>query len=246
MSHNPPLTEDDIAHYLAQHPDFFDRHAPLLAEVRLASPHGTRAVSLQERQAEMLREKIKGLEQRIMEMVRHGNENTIIADKLQRWTRELLLIQHASQLPHKVIDDLRTQFLVPQVAIKVWGVNGIFSEHAFALGASEQVKTLTHSLVQPYCGSPAGAPGVNEAVQWVEDAASAASVALIALRVGMAPEAYGLLVLASPDAQRFASGMGTDFLERIGMLASAALSRLRPQTVPYPSEADADLGSNAS
>ena len=34
-------------------------------------------------------------------------------------------------------------------------------------------------------------------------------------------------VLASMDAQRFDSGMGTDFLARIGEIASAALSRLR-------------------
>ena len=37
----------------------------------------------------------------------------------------------------------------------------------------------------------------------------------------------GLLVLASPDAQRYQAGMGTDFLERIGELAGAALSRLQ-------------------
>jgi uncharacterized protein len=42
------------------------------------------------------------------------------------------------------------------------------------------------------------------------------------------PQAFGLLVLASSDGQRFASDMGTDFLERIGELTSAALSRLRP------------------
>jgi uncharacterized protein len=36
-------------------------------------------------------------------------------------------------------------------------------------------------------------------------------------------------VLASPDHQRFQSGMGTDFLERIAELASAALMRLRPR-----------------
>ncbi len=48
----------------------------------IASPHGQRAVSLQERQAEMLREKIKGLEHRIMDMVRHGNDNTAIATKV--------------------------------------------------------------------------------------------------------------------------------------------------------------------
>jgi uncharacterized protein len=36
-----------------------------------------------------------------------------------------------------------------------------------------------------------------------------------------------MLILASPDPQRFQSGMGTDFLERIAELAGAALSRLR-------------------
>ena len=51
-----PITEDDIANYLVHNPDFFHRHAELLSTVRLSSPHGQRAVSLQERQAEMLRE----------------------------------------------------------------------------------------------------------------------------------------------------------------------------------------------
>ncbi|MBA4266657.1 MAG: DUF484 domain-containing protein, partial [Comamonadaceae bacterium] len=87
--HNPipPITEDDIADYLSNTPDFFERHAGLLAAVQLTSPHGHRAVSLQERQAEMLREKIRGLELKAAEMIRHGQENTTIADKLQRWTR---------------------------------------------------------------------------------------------------------------------------------------------------------------
>jgi uncharacterized protein YigA (DUF484 family) len=56
------------------------------------------------------------------------------------------------------------------------------------------------------------------------------SLALLPLRPGAvsgtAP-AFGMLVLASPDPQRFQSGMATDFLERIAELASAALSRLR-------------------
>ena len=54
------ITEDDIAGYLANNPGFFERHAELLATVQLSNPHGTRAVSLQERQMEMLRERIKG------------------------------------------------------------------------------------------------------------------------------------------------------------------------------------------
>ena len=48
-----PITEDDIADFLLNTPDFFGRHADLLSAVMLTSPHGNRAVSLQERQAEM-------------------------------------------------------------------------------------------------------------------------------------------------------------------------------------------------
>ena len=69
------ITEDDIANYLANSPGFFERHAELLGRVQLTSPHGQRAVSLQERQMEMLRDKIKGLERQIIEMIRHGQEN---------------------------------------------------------------------------------------------------------------------------------------------------------------------------
>jgi uncharacterized protein YigA (DUF484 family) len=46
-----PITEDDIAGFLVNNPDFFERHAALLASVQLSSGHGGRAVSLQERQS---------------------------------------------------------------------------------------------------------------------------------------------------------------------------------------------------
>ena len=225
----PPITEDDIANYLANTPDFFERHASLLAAVQLTSPHGQRAVSLQERQAEMLREKIRGLELKTAEMIRHGQENTAIADKLQRWTRELLLTRDARDLPRVVVDHIKRQFLVPQVAVRVWGVSPEFEGEDYAQGASEDVRAFTSSLTQPYCG---GNPGL-EAARWLPDPADAVSLALIPLRPGLAPEAFGLLVLASSDPQRFAPDMGTDFLERIGQITSAAFSRLRPVT-PAP------------
>ncbi len=76
-----PITEDDNADYLVNTPDFFELHASLLATVQLTHPQSHRAVGLQERQAQMLRDKIKGLEHRIMDMIRHGNENMILTDK---------------------------------------------------------------------------------------------------------------------------------------------------------------------
>ena len=104
-----PITEDDIANYLSNTPDFFVRHAQVLGAVQLTSPHGNRAVSLQERQAEMLREKIKALEQRVMEMIRHGNENMVIADKLLRWARHLFLTRETRDLPEQVVAEIMAQ-----------------------------------------------------------------------------------------------------------------------------------------
>jgi len=223
-----PITEDDIANYLANTPGFFERHAQLLSAVQMTSPHGNRAVSLQERQAEMLREKIKALEHRVMDMVRHGTENMVTADRLQRWARKLLQVRGSSALPATIASEIRTQFMVPQVAIKAWDVDGPYAEEPFALGVSQDARTFASSLTQPYCGLNSG----FEAVRWLDDAATAMSVALIPLRDGeinSSTPAFGMLVLASPDPQRFQSAMGTDFLERIAELASAALSRLRQQ-----------------
>lgn len=223
-----PITEDDIANYLANTPDFFGRHAQLLASVQLTSPHGNRAVSLQERQAEMLREKIKVLEHRLMDMVRNGTENMVIADRLHRWSRDLFRVQSGRALPATIAAGIRTQFLVPQVAIKVWDVDSRYGAEAFAEGVSDDARTFASSLTQPYCGVNSG----FEAVSWLDDTAMALSLALIPLRdgpVNSAGSAFGMLVLASPDPQRFQGGMGTEFLERIAELSSAALSRLRNQ-----------------
>lgn len=221
-----PITEDDIANFLANTPDFFERHAQVLATIQLTSPHGQRAVSLQERQAEMLREKIRTLEQRIMELIRNGNENVTIADKLHRWTLGLLDEAPVAELPLRVAQSIQTQFLVPQAVIKMWDVAPALSQQAYALGVSTDVQAFASSLTAPYCGANVG----FEAVGWLGDPAAAQSLAMIPLRHGPISSpgpALGLLVLASPDPMRFHSGMGTDFLERIGELTSAALARLQ-------------------
>ena len=220
------ITEDDIANYLANTPDFFLRHAELLAAVQLTSPHGSRAVSLQERQAEMLREKIKLLEQRIMEMLRNGNDNVILSNKILRWAGSLLQGGELRDLPQRIASGIELQFDVPQVGLRLWEVAGDYAAEPYAQAVSDDVKLFASSLTEPFCGLNTG----FESISWLEIPAGVTSLALIPLRdrsSGPAGPAFGLLVLASGDAHRFTSGMGTDFLARIGELASAALTRLR-------------------
>jgi hypothetical protein len=150
----------------------------------------------------------------------------VISDRVHRWARSLLLVQSTRALPATLVAEMQSQFMVPQVALKVWDVDARYADEPFAQGVSEDAKSFASSLTQPYCGlvSPI------EAVSWLDDAATAMSIALIPLRpgavTGPAP-AFGMLVLASPDPQRFAAGMGTDFLERIAEMAAASLARLR-------------------
>ena len=218
------ITEHDIASYLANTPGFFERQAELLASIQLTSPHGQRAVSLQERQMEMLREKIKGLEHRIIEMIRHGQDNMAIADRLHRWTRSIMLTADAAELPTGLLAELRHEFLIPQAGLRLWGVADRHAALPFAQGTSDDVRSFASSLSLPYCGLNSG----FEAVRWLDEPAVVMSMAMLPLRVAPQGPAFGLLVLGSPDPTRFSADMGTDFLLRIGELASAGLHRLLP------------------
>ena len=218
------ITEDDIANFLLNTPGFFERHAEVLASVQLTSPHGQRAVSLQERQMEMLRDKIRGLEMRLVEMIRHGQENVAIADKLHRWTRAIMLTTNAGELPGVLVDELKHQFLIPQAGIRVWGAAEAFGHLPFAQPVSDDVKSFATSLTLPYCGVNSG----FEAAGWFDDGSTVLSLALIPLRHDAVTPAYGMLVLGSPDPTRYTADMGTEFLMRIGEIASAGLNRLLP------------------
>ena len=220
------MTEQDIVSYLRSNPGFFERQADLLAEICLISPHSRRTVSLQERQAELLREKIRMLEGRLMDMIRHGGDNLALSDKMLRWARDLFLEQEADRIPEAIVDAIQLQFAVPQVAIRVWDVLDEYGDAPYAQGVSEDARLLADSLREPFCGVNSG----FEATQWLPHPNLAVSLALLPLRpleAGTNGPAFGMIVLASPDAQRYSSTMGTDFLARIAEVASAALSRLR-------------------
>jgi len=170
----------------------------------------------------MLREKIKSLEHRIMDMMRHAHENMALSDKLHRWACDLLMTS-ASELPAVALDNIRDLFQVPQVALRLWGQAAVHTRAEYAEGVTEAVREQASALATPYLGPNEA----FEAVQWLEQPEQAASVALLALRAAPGQEVFGLLVLASPDAQRFNPKIGTELLERLAELAGAALSQLR-------------------
>ncbi|NLD53522.1 MAG: DUF484 family protein [Burkholderiaceae bacterium] len=235
-----PLDDTQVADWLHAHPEFFDQHADLLAEVRLRHPHGGRAISLVERQVLVLRERNKALEARLADLIRIGQDNDAIVNRLQQLTGTLLRVTDPASLPAIVADGLRERFSVPQVAVRLWGVAAVAAPYGDEVSAGMQ--RMIEEMTQPYCG-PASHP---EAISWLPAAAvpgdgpdaapgpqadaalQTGSLALLPLRLEVdgRPRTFGVLALGSPDAGRFQAGMGTAFLEGIAEVASASLSRL--------------------
>ncbi|MDP9108023.1 MAG: DUF484 family protein [Pseudomonadota bacterium] len=211
-----------VADYLETNPTFFDEHAELLANIRLSSPLGGRTLSLQERQMDVLRQKVKALELRLADLARVAQENHAIADKFQIWTRALLLARNDVDLPHLLVDGLKTQFSVPQATVRLWHTAPEYAHTWFAAPVSEDARLFASSLHAPFCGRNDD----FEAAGWLDDPAAVASIAMLSLRSAGSDGAFGMLVLGSSDPHRFSSDMATDFLSNISAASSAALTNL--------------------
>lgn len=171
---------------------------------------------------EVMREKYRLLEMRLSELLHTAQENEAIASKFQKWTRSLLLARNDVDLPHILVDGLKTIFSVPQATLRMWTVSEAYSHTWFAEAVPDDMRLFADGLPTPYCGRNKE----FEAVSLLDDPESVASVALLPLRTGAAPNAFGLLILGSSDPSRFGEDMATDFLVQIGETASAALACL--------------------
>lgn len=222
LSMTATLDARSVALYLKDNPRFFDDHPELLTGLRLTTQLGGRTVSLQERQAEILREKLKALELKLSHLNRIAKENDAIMAKFHVWVDTLLLSQANDKSPDTLIDAMRDGFGIQSVSLRLWNVADEHANAWFAQNVSEETREFANQLYQPYCGPASGQPGVV----WLDDAAAMQSAALLSLQHGDTKKSFGLLVLGSTDPQRFSAELATDFLTRIAHTASAALQNM--------------------
>ncbi|PRC94444.1 DUF484 family protein [Solimicrobium silvestre] len=208
----------EVASFLATNPHFFEEHAELLGTIKLSSPLLGRAVSLQERQMEVVRDKYRHLELRLSELLRMAQENDNATAKFQKWTNSLLLARNDVDLPHLLTTNLQEFFSLPHASLRLWNVAEEYQHAWFASPASDDIRLFARGLNAPFCGENKD----FEAASWID--APVASLAMLPLRAN--GEVIGLLVLGSSDKYRFTSTMATDLLSQIADTSSAALSCL--------------------
>jgi len=223
-----PLNDDTVAQYLQAYPDFFERHAAVLARLRL--PHSrssTQTVSLIERQVDVLRERNAGLERKLKELVEVARSNELLADRIHRFARRLI---RAVTLPDTVVaieSSLREDFDAMHSVLVLFrapdealaAVGGTFLRLLPREHADLRMFETFLAAGKPRCGQ------VRDVQRDYLFGAGNVEIGSVALAPLGNAAAMGFLAVGSSDSERFHPTMSTDFLARIGEHVREALAR---------------------
>lgn len=224
--HDVAATEQAVHDYLADHPDFFDRHPALLSGLRL--PHATGdAVSLVERQVSVLRQRDLKFERQLKELMAIARENEQLAATVHELSLQLLsatslecsvtVLEEAMRLGFNADHAVLVLFTHPD-SVDPGDKRRFFRALEREDSGLGPFATFLESSA-PRCGKVRDA---QRQFLFRQDAAAVGSAALVPLgdrcRVGF-------LAIGSTDAEHYHPGMSVDFLHRVGQLVAAALSR---------------------
>lgn len=213
------IEAEDVVRYLKDQPDFFEQHISVLLDLKLPNLHDEKAISLSEYQVAALREKNALLESKLRELIKFGEENDALGERVHRFSLALLMAANLDTLLQAIYFNLREDFAVPHIGVRLWRSEMPASERAEFTPTSNELRVYAEGLPHPSCGPHA----LYETGSWFgEEGGQLKSFAMVALRT---THTFGMLVLASEDAGRFYQGMGTLYLKRLGELVSVALDR---------------------
>jgi uncharacterized protein len=220
------IDEAAVASYLSATPEFFDRHAQLLARIRLPDTRGgASTVSLLERQAEVLRERNRQLERKVSDFVEVARENDALGTRVLGMARRLIAAGNRAAKVAAIEAALREDFGAGQSVLVLTAAHapqGVPESRFLRVVTAEAAELRSFETLfasgKPRCGQLRDS---QREFLFGADAGTIGSVALVPLG---GKSGYGLLACGSTDSQRFNPTMSTDFLAHIGELIAAALS----------------------
>ncbi len=219
-------SESAVHNFLAENPDFFEKHASLLSSLRLPHVAGG-AVSLVERQVSVLRQKDLKLERKLKNLLEVARANDALSGKIHRLTLRLLAARDLAATLASLEDSLRADFDASQSILVLFGDPETFGNidmGRFFIAVprdDDRLKSFDTFLngSGPRCGQ---VRDVQRDFLFGAGTDEVGSVALIPL--GTKAE-YGFLAIGSIDAERFHPGMSIDFLSQLGEIVTEALKR---------------------
>ena len=219
--------DETVSDYLLRHPDFFEKRAELLTKLKVPHAAGS-AISLIERQVEVLRQQHRQLERKLVDLIEVARANDALIERIHRLGLALLEGTTLAERLYALQEELRERFGADECSVFLIR-KGKTDEDA---GPARWLKPDDESLEQFTEFLKAGKPHVGRLrppqleFLFGEQAERIASAALVPLgdKGGL-----GLLAVGSHEADRFGPTLGTAFLVRIGELVTAALAPLIPK-----------------
>ncbi|MBR9827750.1 MAG: DUF484 family protein [Oceanospirillales bacterium] len=216
----PTLSADQVADYLAGHPDFFTEHTHLLEKLYVPHQRGT-AVSLVERQTSLLRERNQQLHGHLAGMIDAARHNDVQFEKTKRMVLALLEAWTLDDVAVAVEESLCRDFYGDETEVL------LFSERSLGSNSIRTLARAEDSLVQPLIETNLPSCGqLSEAMNrflFQERSVKVQSAAVVPLVKG---DTLGLLAIGSYDPHYFQSSQGTLFLSYVGEVLSRVLFRV--------------------
>jgi uncharacterized protein len=221
------LAEEQIAEYLGTHPEFFERHASVLARLKL--PHhqrGTAAISLVERQVLVLREKHATLEKKLQELIENGRANDAIMDRMHRLTRRMLRARDAAGMVTAIEASLREDFGASHWVMVVTDLSlttlaALHNPHVRVVPKGSPELKIFETFFES--GRPRSGQIRDTQRDYLFGGEGSAVGSTVLVPLGERA-ALGLLAIASHDTERYLPTMSTDFLVRIGEIITEAVT----------------------
>ena len=220
------LSEQSVHDYLADHPEFFERHGALLSLMQVPHTSGS-AVSLVERPVSVLRQKEVRLERQLTDLISVDRATDVLAAKIHELSLQLFAAGDLAAAIATIEEAMRSGFGADQAVLVLFGDPTLFSDinagRFFRVVESDnpELKAFATFLKAcvPRCGQTRD---TQREFLFHTDADDVGSVALVPL--GDKAE-IGFLAIGSTDSDRFHPGMSIDFLTRVGDLVAGALKK---------------------
>lgn len=222
------ITDEQVAAFLRNNPDFFNRRLDLLELLQLPDARGG-TVSLLERQAAVLRDRNQTLRERLGQLVEVARENDRLFEKTRRMALRLLEANDLFSLATQLCQGLESEFHPDNISLLLYHNTTPLPEcngrvrHQPLSEIPEALQVMLQGN-RAICGAlrpnelACLFPGNYEAIQ------SAAMVPLFR------QQPLGLLAIGSHDPSHFKSSMDTIFINHIGEVMSRRIAEFQPAT----------------
>jgi uncharacterized protein YigA (DUF484 family) len=211
--------EEQVRDFLADNPDFFQRHPQLLRTLQV--PHGSGdAVSLVERQVSVLRERNVDLRHRLKELTDAARENESLYTGTRALVLSLLEAADLADLLQRFDSGMAGHFGADHAALIIYGEGPDQGRSRCAPLAT--VEAGLGSILRG--GNPAcGVLRAEEFQHLFPGTGGAGSAAIVPLAF---EGDRGLVAVGSDDAKRYHNQMGTLFLQHLAAVIARLLPRL--------------------